>query len=154
MAHQCVRCSKTLENNAPELVKGCECGGRVFLFVREGENANSPAGSSAGVEGWGGLVAGKPKNGVTHLGGGVASVADLTDEQKRAIENKLAPLADERPVSIQLDAENIRVVNKGHYLLNLKSLFDAEPVVIRNAKGVYYVHFPLSQAKARKNAKK
>ncbi len=151
MTHQCVRCAKQYDNNAPELLAGCSCGGRVFLFIREHEPATPEKGSVMG--------GGKSVNGVTHLGGGyssaggriaaggniskgVSSVADLTPEQKARIEREVAPLAKEKPLSIQLEAENIRILTKGHYVLDLKSLFAGEPIVIKNAKGVYYVRFP------------
>ncbi|MBI5036821.1 hypothetical protein HZC09_05765 [Candidatus Micrarchaeota archaeon] len=37
MPHKCVRCSKAYPSQSPELMKGCSCGSRVFLFIREGE---------------------------------------------------------------------------------------------------------------------
>lgn len=35
MGHQCVRCSKVYENQSAELMKGCSCGSRVFLFLKQ-----------------------------------------------------------------------------------------------------------------------
>lgn len=37
MPHKCARCKKIYDDNAPELLTGCSCGARVFLFVKEEE---------------------------------------------------------------------------------------------------------------------
>jgi len=37
MPHKCVRCGKTYSNSSPELLKGCSCGSRVFVYLRQGQ---------------------------------------------------------------------------------------------------------------------
>ena len=39
MPHRCVRCGTVYPNNSAELMKGCNCGSRVFLFIREEDAA-------------------------------------------------------------------------------------------------------------------
>lgn len=34
MPHKCARCDKVYANTATELIKGCGCGSRVFLFMK------------------------------------------------------------------------------------------------------------------------
>jgi len=33
--HKCARCGKVYDKPAPELLKGCPCGSRVFVFLKE-----------------------------------------------------------------------------------------------------------------------
>ena len=35
MPHQCVRCSTIYEDGAKEILKGCQCGGKLFLFIKK-----------------------------------------------------------------------------------------------------------------------
>lgn len=36
MPHQCVRCNTFYEDGSEEILKGCKCGGKLFLY-QEGE---------------------------------------------------------------------------------------------------------------------
>jgi len=35
MPHKCARCGRIYEDKAKELMSGCSCGARVFLYLRE-----------------------------------------------------------------------------------------------------------------------
>jgi predicted nucleic acid-binding Zn-ribbon protein len=35
MPHQCLRCNKIYDNTANEIIKGCSCGNRSFLFMKK-----------------------------------------------------------------------------------------------------------------------
>ena len=35
MPHQCLRCNKIYENTANEIIKGCSCGNKSFLFMKK-----------------------------------------------------------------------------------------------------------------------
>ncbi|MEW5955271.1 MAG: Zn-ribbon containing protein [Candidatus Micrarchaeota archaeon] len=39
MPHKCVRCGKAFPDASQELIKGCECGSRIFLYLRNGQPA-------------------------------------------------------------------------------------------------------------------
>ncbi|MDP2717460.1 MAG: Zn-ribbon containing protein, partial [Candidatus Micrarchaeota archaeon] len=97
MPHQCVRCNTVYPNNSPELMRGCTCGSRVFLFLRSGADA--------------------PK---------AEEKPDM-----RWIEDELAFLSKDKPVSVDIDGvENLRILEKGSYELDLPSLMKGEPLVI------------------------
>ncbi len=104
MPHKCVRCGKTYDNNSPELLKGCSCGSRVFVYLRPGQ---------------------KQEKDVSWL------------------EKEFDELAEEKPVVIDEDAvENIRVVGKGSYELNISALMRGERLVVKSDKDVYYIKLP------------
>lgn len=114
MPHQCVRCAKVYESHSAELMKGCTCGSRVFLFLKSDL---------------------KP----------VEAAKDAAVEQKKYawLEDELAFLSKDKPVSVDLDAvENLRILEQGSYEFDLPSLMKGDPLVIRSDKDIYYVKLP------------
>lgn len=108
MPHKCVRCGKVFGNGSSELLRGCECGSRVFIFLKGAQEAEE-------VD-------------VTKLGW---------------LEQELGEFSKEKPVSLELDAaENVKILEKGAYELNVKSLMDGNPLVVKNDKGVYFIKIP------------
>ena len=110
--HQCVRCSKLWPDGSKELLKGCDCGGKFFFFVKnkdidEAQKLN----------------------------------ASLTNEEKVQIEQDVIDLvggvSDDRPVV--LDLESIRVVKPGKYEISLVDLFSGKPLVFRVGDGKYII---------------
>lgn len=172
MSHKCVRCTTIFPNNSPELMRGCTCGSRVFLYLRD---AAEPATSG-------------PKSGMTIAPGQpvsppvpvsipaslqAPSVLDSSpafenpkdddstgfiESPTRAVsikvpasdasdlswlEDELAFLSKDKPVSVDVDAvENLRILEKGAYEIDLPSLFKGEPLVIKSDQHVYYVKLP------------
>jgi uncharacterized protein len=35
MPHQCVRCSSFFDDGSEEIIKGCQCGGKLFFFIKK-----------------------------------------------------------------------------------------------------------------------
>ena len=105
MPHKCVRCGKEYSNKSPELLNGCSCGSRVFLYLREGTKQKQQDVS------W--------------------------------LENDFKELSSEKPVVIDDDAiENIRVVGRGRYELDINSLMRGKQIVVKSDKEVYYIKLP------------
>jgi len=115
--HLCVRCNKKIENFC-EFEKGCGCGSRVFIFMKDGEEP-------AEIK-W----------------------IDQNIEEFQVLNER----ADAENKNIVLDVENVRMVDKGIYHLNLESLLE-NPVVIRDLNDVYYIKLPEPQLKAKTNPK-
>ena len=115
MPHKCVRCGKEYEDGSAELMKGCSCGARVFVYS-------------------------KPEQGAPVI---------ATEEDARALEKELEPMARDKPVSIQWNVENVRVLEKGLYELDVKSLMQGDPIVVKTDKEVYFVRFPALKKKVK-----
>jgi len=107
MPHRCIRCGKHYEDNAIELIRGCGCGARLFLYMKKQEDLQK-----IGNTNW--------------------------------IEKELKSIADrceQKPLSLEI--ENVRLLEKGVFELNLKSLIlNRDPVVVKDSYGVYYVKLP------------
>jgi predicted nucleic acid-binding Zn-ribbon protein len=114
MPHSCVRCGKEYAEGSKELLDGCTCGSRVFVYSQPEHEAS----------------------------------VNATEAEVRALEKELEPLTKDRPVSIQWNIENVRVLEKGLYELDIKSLMHGDRVVVKTDKEVYFVRFPAVKKKA------
>lgn len=105
MPHRCVKCARIYTDDARELINGCSCGSRVFLFVRSLEE-------------------------LRRLG----DIAWLEEELRAFIARRSKP--------ISLEVENIRMLRKGVFEIDVDRLMKQEPVVVRDTFGVYYIKLP------------
>lgn len=113
MPHQCVRCGKMHEDGSQELLKGCECGGKFFFFIRKEKLEE-----------------------VKKLS------VSLTEEEKAQIEKDVieiigAEMDPSQPVV--LDLENIRVLKPGKYELDIVELFRKKPLIYKMGEGTYII---------------
>ncbi len=157
MPHKCVRCSSVFPNNSPELMRGCSCGSRVFLFLRD-QNAPDAQGEKNGIrqpapQAQQPAQAPSPPSAQPAQAPSASqpqqnlppqSSSQHSDEQDYGwLEDELSFLSKDKPVSVDVDAvENLRILEKGAYEIDLPSLLKGEPLVIKSDKHVYYVKLP------------
>ncbi len=112
MPHQCVRCNKLYPDGSEAILKGCECGGKFFFFIKQKyvEEANE-------------------------------ITINLSEEQKQQIEQDVLEIigAKDDDAPVILDLESIRVVEPGKYELDLVELFKGRPLVYRVEEGKYII---------------
>lgn len=117
MPHQCVRCSTFFPDGAKEILKGCNCGARLFFYIKNSD--------------------------IEH---GKKILTELTAEDKKHIEKDIGEIfnikeeTENRPVI--LDIEAIRVIKPGKYELDLVHLFNKDPLVIKLEEGKYMIDLP------------
>lgn len=105
--HKCVRCGTMYSNTSKELLTGCSCGARVFVFMKEG------------------------------------AAAPEKEEDFSWLETELSSLSKDKPVSVDKDSvENLKIIEKGAYELDVKSLMGGNPLVVKSDKGIYYIKVP------------
>jgi predicted nucleic acid-binding Zn-ribbon protein len=129
MPHQCVRCSTFYDDGAPELLKGCECGGRLFFYIKKEK-----------------LEASRKI---------AEQVSNLSAEDKEQIEQDVFELVGAEPTQdepVILDLESIRVVGPGKYELDLVNLFKGEPLIFKLDEGKYMIDVAQTFNKLRKKA--
>lgn len=116
MPHQCVRCNHLYPDEANEILKGCNCGGRLFFYIRKQqleENQNL--------------------------------IVNLTPDEKKQIETDVKDLIGEKEdpdKPVILDFESIRVLKPGKYELDLVHLFKKDPLVFKLEEGKYIIDLP------------
>ena len=129
MPHQCVRCGKFYDDGSDIILRGCECGAKLFFFVRQ-----------SAIE--------KAKN----------ATANLSVEEKVEIEKEIFDLMDVTPETnsdpVVLDFESIRVLKPGKFEIDLVKLFDkSKPTVYKIGDGKYMIDIAETFNNANKNKK-
>jgi uncharacterized protein len=113
MPHQCVKCSKFYPDNANEIISGCECGARLFFFVKKQKIDEAKNFSKS-----------------------------LTQEEKDELEKDVFDILDtekEEESPVVLDFESIRIPEPGKYEIDLESLFNKEPIIYSIDEGKYFL---------------
>ncbi|MDP2909201.1 MAG: Zn-ribbon containing protein [Nanoarchaeota archaeon] len=113
MPHQCVRCGKFYKDGSEELLKGCNCGGRFFFYVKKEDIDQAKK-----------------------------LTIDLTQEEKVQIEQDVKEIIgdeidEDQPVVLEL--ENIRILQPGKYEIDLVDLFKGKPLVYKVGEGKYMI---------------
>lgn len=112
MPHQCVRCNRLYPDGSQELLKGCECGGRFFFYVKQEAIKEAQK-----------------------------LVSNLSVEEKTQMENDVLEIigdVDENK-PIVLDLESIKVLKPGKYELDLVDIFKGRPLVYKLEEGKYFI---------------
>lgn len=112
MPHQCVRCNRLYPDGSQELLKGCECGGRFFFYVKQEAIKEAQK-----------------------------LVSNLSTEEKTQMENDVLEIigdVDENK-PIVLDLESIKVLKPGKYELDLVDIFKGRPLVYKLEEGKYFI---------------
>ncbi|MBN2013706.1 MAG: hypothetical protein JW778_00855 [Candidatus Altiarchaeota archaeon] len=125
MPHKCARCNKIYEDNAPELINGCGCGARVFLFLREKEDMSR-------------------REAINELKNQRLDKKDL-----RWLDDRFGEELKKTDKTIHLDVENLLRLDEGRYRLDIASLMKGDPLVVKVKDGVYYIDIAYSMKKKR-----
>lgn len=120
MPHQCVRCSKFYDDGSVEIIDGCECGAKLFFYIR--------------------------KEKLEELKAMQQQLVSLPPKEKEQIEKDVLSIigADtEEDQPVVLDIESIRVVKPGKFEIDLVHLFNKEnPLIFKLGEGKYMIDLP------------
>jgi len=125
MPHKCARCTSIYEDGAPQLIRGCDCGSKVFLYLRSD-------------------FAGSKDDTLRILKEREVDERDLA-WLDREFKGKIR-----QDATISLDIENVLRIDEGRYELDLARLMSGEPVVIKASEGVYYIDLQYSMKPRKK----
>lgn len=126
MPHRCVRCGTFYEDGASEILKGCSCGARLFLFVKK---KNIPEAEEI--------------------------IENLSTEEKQQIEEDVYDIigiekTDDTP--IVLDLESIKIMKPGKFELDIVNLFNKKhPLVYKLEEGKYVIDIAQSFLREKEN---
>jgi len=127
MPHQCMNCDRMYEDDADELVDGCECGSTLFLYQKSFEDEDA---SGDGEE-----PAPQPRDAVPEKD----EIMEEIDDFLASIKGKEKGAGDTK---IRFDLQSIRVLEEGVYEINLKKLLDEVPLIVEVKDGNYHLHLP------------
>ena len=122
-------------DGAKEILKGCDCGGRLFFYVKKERIEESRR--------------------ITE---------SLTPKQKKQMEKDVLDLIGisdpDKPLEqpVILDLESIRITKPGSYELDIINMFKKQPLIYRIEEGKYVIDLPesfkLAKEKSEKQKKK
>ncbi|MBS1267134.1 MAG: hypothetical protein MAG795_01106 [Candidatus Woesearchaeota archaeon] len=119
MPHQCVRCNTIYDDTAKEILKGCNCGGKLFFYIK--------------------------KKRLEEL---KETTTKLTKKDKKQIEEDVLELVGKEKIDqdqpVILDFESIRILKPGQYELDLVHLFKKQPLVYKLEEGKYVIDLPVT----------
>jgi predicted nucleic acid-binding Zn-ribbon protein len=170
MPHKCVRCGRVYPNNSSGLLKECGCGARIFLYLQAGEVSLAEA-MDSGLE----AVIGSGRvqelskaapvsieiaapEGTSPDNAPASGTGEGGKENPAALEAQdAAGLAQETKNGFgagaqsgrarESPAENITIIEKGEYEIDIASIMRGDPLVVRSQNGIYYLKIPTLKRK-------
>ena len=116
MAHQCVHCGRILKEANKEILEGCSnCGSKFFFFIRD-ENLE------------------KRRNETLNL-------KEFNTKEKENIEKDVRDILkiEDEETPVILDIESIKILGPGKFEIDIVSLMNRNPVVIKLEEGKYII---------------
>jgi uncharacterized protein len=115
MPHQCVRCNTMYPDGAKEILTGCDCGGKLFFYIKKSKLESLQKASEE---------------------------LNLSDKDKTQIEKDVRELVGneiDKDEPVVLDIETIRIKKPGQYEIDLVHLFKGDPLVFKLEEGKYMI---------------
>ena len=116
MAHQCVHCGRILKEANNEILEGCaSCGSKFFFFIRD-ENLEKASQEAT-------------------------SLKEFNEKEKTKIEQDVREILkiEDELAPVILDIESIKILGPGKFEIDIVSLMNRKPVVIKLEEGKYII---------------
>ncbi len=116
MPHKCVHCAKIYPNASRELLEGCSCGSKFFLFVRDEQLKKSQETEE--------------------------KIIELVETDKEKVEQEIREMigAVDEDAPIILDLESVRVLGHGKFQIDIINLFRKDrPLIYKLEEGKYII---------------
>ena len=128
MPHKCARCGTIYDDNSPELIDGCSCGARVFLYLKERPGRSE-------------------EDTIREL-----EIKEIGGEDLKRLDREFGMDLKRTGRTIHLDLENLHQIDKGRYRIDIKSLMKGDPLIMKVGDGVYYIDIIDAMSKGRKKS--
>ena len=116
--HQCLKCKKMYANEEVPIVEGCECGSRLFLFIKNPID----------------IVRAE-----THR----KELEEKIEQIEREKLEAARPRKGTTPAAkSKFGVETIKVHDIGVYSIHLKALMEGAPIIVLSKSGSYIISFP------------
>ena len=116
MPHKCVHCGNIYPNASRELLEGCSCGSKFFLYVREDQLKKSEETEE--------------------------KIIELVETDKEKVEQEIREMIGETndDAPIILDLESVRVLGHGKFQIDIMNLFKKDrPLIYKLEEGKYII---------------
>ncbi len=129
MAHKCVRCSITFEDNDTNILRGCpKCGSVFFLYVKGEEDVKEIK-----------AIEEELKHKETTL---EEQLEKQIEKERKKEKKEETQVIEPRVEEVKFGVETIRVPKEGVYEINIEGLLRKRPLIILERGHVYFIHLP------------
>jgi len=139
--HQCLKCKKYFEDDEVPILEGCDCSGRVFLFVKQAEDVERADKYYEEIETKikeleQNKIEEEKLEGQQEL---TTSPENYDKEDKKRYATARESVKNERN---KFGIETIRVKDMGIYEINIDALMKGRPLVVLSKGGSYIISLP------------
>ena len=125
MPHQCVRCNNMYDDGSSEILNGCNCGGKLFFYVKKEALEKKQ------------------------------QQLKLSIEEQQQIEKDVCDIIgvdkDDLEHPVVLDLETVQIIQSGKFHIDLVKLFNKKnPLVYKLEEGKYMIDVAASFDKTKK----
>lgn len=128
MPHKCARCGTIYDDTSPELIDGCSCGARVFLYLKE-----KPGRSEEDT--------------IEEL-----KIKEIGGDGLERLDKEFGMDLKKSGRTIHLDLENLHQIDTGRYRIDIKSLMKGDPLIMKVGDGVYYIDIIDAMSRGKKKS--
>ena len=121
--HQCIQCKKLYNDDEVPILDGCECGGRLFLLVKEESDMDRAD-----------MIYEELTEKIEEL-----KKKEIQKEQESVEEPAEEKAFEEKP---DFGIETVKVKSPGVYEIDLEALMAGEPIVVLSKGGSYIISLP------------
>jgi len=144
-----VRCKQSYGDSDAKVLTGCDCGSRLFFFVKGGQDIKAVDAIIRRLT---------PKK----IDAFESSISQMDDERRKKVDEIIEKAASSEPepaapVAPKAKAgkpakekkarelfgiETVKSTRPGVYEINIKGLLDGQPVIVLSKGGSYIIHLP------------
>jgi predicted nucleic acid-binding Zn-ribbon protein len=152
--HICLKCKRAF-NDIKEIENGCVCGSKIFIYKKDPSANDLKSIEKSAI-----LLYPSDSNNSFYKSNKDNLDKDFSfsnpknsKNKKLVVNNYSLYLSKNAQISIfrGKNIENIRMISKGIFELNLLGLLNKSPVVIKDYKGIYYVRLPVLNSNLNSN---
>lgn len=126
--HKCVRCGNVYQDNDSSVLKGCECGSKFFLYMRNQQDAIK-------IE----KIEEELKTKKTSLEKEIKRKIKIKKAEMKKIERKIKP---RKFRVIRFGIETLKIPREGVYEIDIDGLMKKQPLIVLEKGRVYFIHLP------------
>ena len=140
MPHKCAKCGKIYHDSSPELFKGCNCNSRIFIYLREEqvtlkEHIEMLERESKEI------IERTDLEAVSEISPLTIEKAEIKEKEQISI-SKGIEKANTKDKLGEGKAENITIIDKGIYNLDVASIMAGNLLVIKTEHGIFHIRVP------------
>lgn len=146
-----MRCKHSYGDSDPKVLTGCDCGSRLFFFVKAGQDTKTvdaiihkltPKKIDAFERSISQMDEERRKKVDEIIEKAASSEPEIKPKPEAQVAAKAKPLKAQKAPKDLFGIETVKSTRSGVYEINVKGLLDGQPVIVLSKGGSYIIHLP------------